>query len=328
MSTKRLIQKVVARTMKLNFRMWRFGEAIALRGLLSASRVTGDPEPLGYSLALLRAYVAGGVAKSNLEHVAPATELLSAYTLTGEPGFLEATRKLADMHGSFPTNKFGARLHRSDLPGWGRQIWVDCMDMDPPFLARLGSITGEETYFRQATEEILCYARLLQDPQSGLFYHGFEESCGQNGQLWARGNGWALMGLVETLKLLPKLDSHQSELTRRLIAQCRGLAQYQHPEGLWHTVLPHSETYQESTLATMAAWALREAFSAGILDEAEFGAMERKAREAVMRLIAEDGSLELVSDATPVGEMKMYATRPFGIFPWGQGALLLMMAQT
>ena len=156
-------------------------------------------------------------AKSNLEHVAPATELLSAYTLTGEPGFLEATRKLADMHGSFPTNKFAARLHRSDLPGWGRQIWVDCMDMDPPFLARLGSITGEETYFRQATEEILCYARLLQDPQSGLFYHGFEESCGQNGQLWARGNGWALMGLVETLKLLPKLDSHQSELTRRLI---------------------------------------------------------------------------------------------------------------
>jgi creatinine amidohydrolase/Fe(II)-dependent formamide hydrolase-like protein len=40
--------------------------------------------------------------------------------------------------------------------------------------------------------------------------------------------------------------------------------------------------------------------------------MEHKARAAAMRLIAEDGTLERVSDATPVGEAKMYASRPFG----------------
>ena len=60
----------------------------------------------------------------------------------------------------------------------------------------------------QALDEILGYARALQveadKKEAGLFWHGFEMDCGNNGQLWARGNGWALMGLVETLTLLPE----------------------------------------------------------------------------------------------------------------------------
>jgi hypothetical protein len=43
--------------------------------------------------------------------------------------------------------------------------------------------------------------------------------------------------------------------------------------------------------------------------------------------IAPDGTLQLVSDATPVGALSTYATRPFGVFPWGQGPLLLALCQ-
>jgi len=313
--------------MELNFRLWRFGESIALRGLMNAASATGDPEPLTYSLALLRAYLASGVGKSPVEHVAPATELLLAFSSTGDDAFLRAARRRAQLHESFPCNTSGAKLHRSDLSGWDRQIWVDCMDVDAPFLARLGALTGEDQYFDQSAQEAIAYARALQDDATGLFYHGFEEYCGRNGQVWARGNGWAMMGLVETLKFLPKPTSHYNELRQRLVSQCQSLAKYQDSEGLWHTLLIQPQTYLESTLATMAAYALREAFDAGILDESEFGYMEKKARAAAMRLIAEDGTLQLVSDATPVGEPGMYASRPFGIFPWGQGALLLLVTQ-
>jgi hypothetical protein len=78
----------------------------------------------------------------------------------------------------------------------------------------------------------------------------------------------------------------------------------------------------------MAAFALREAFDAGLLAPGEFGEVERKARAAALELILDDGSLDLVSEATPVGELKMYASRPFGVFPWGQGPLLLLLTQT
>ncbi|HVZ15911.1 MAG TPA: glycoside hydrolase family 88 protein, partial [Terriglobales bacterium] len=237
-------------------------------------------------------------------------------------------KKLAKLHDLCPQNAFGARYHRTDLSGWDRQIWVDCMDVDPPFLAQLAAVTGDETYFAQSTSEAMAYARSLQDESSGLFYHGFEEHCGRNGQIWARGNGWALMGMVEVLKVLPKEYLQYDEIRQRLHAQCQGLAKYQNINGLWHTLITQPETYLESTLATMAAYALREAFAAGIIEEREFGDMERKARKAASLLVTEDGVLELVSDATPVGEAKMYATRPFGVFPWGQGPLLLMITQT
>jgi rhamnogalacturonyl hydrolase YesR len=313
--------------MQLHFRMWRFGESIALRGLMNSSHMTGDPGPLGYSMALLRAYLAAGVGKSPLEHVAPATELVMAYEATGERAFLDAAKKRAEMHAACPQNVLGARFHRTDLSGWDRQIWVDCMDVDPPFLARLGAVTGDDRYFDQAAAEAVSYCRSLQDEDTGLLFHGFEEHCGRNGQLWARGNGWALMGLVETLKFLPVTHGDYEELQQRLHTLCQSLATHQHGEGLWHTLVLREETYLESTLATMAAFALREAFAAKILHEDDFGEMERRARSAVLQRVSADGTLSLVSDATPVGEIKMYASRPFGVFPWGQGPLLLMITQ-
>ncbi|MCI0391629.1 MAG: glycoside hydrolase family 88 protein [Acidobacteria bacterium] len=322
-----LIHRVAARTMRWNFRTWGFGEGVALRGLLDAHRVTGSAEYFGFVYALLRVYIGRGVAVSNEDHVAPGRELLFVYEQTGEEDFLVAAKKLAAMHTRFSSNKHGARMHRPDLPGWRKQIWVDCMEMDAPFLARLGRLTGEEEYYAQAAEEITAYARCLQDEATGLFFHGWEEDCGSNGQLWARGNGWALMGLIETLKLLPKADPHRGELLDRLQSQCRGLRRLQDGRGLWHTVINHSETYLESSLAVMVAYALREMFTAGLLSEREFGDMERRARGAAMRLVSDNGALELVSDATPIAELKMYATRPFGVFPWGQGPLLLMLCQ-
>jgi rhamnogalacturonyl hydrolase YesR len=86
-------------------------------------------------------------------------------------------------------------------------------------------------------------------------------------------------------------------------------------------------TYLESTLATMAAYALREGIARGVLEASRHTAMEQKARTATYTQITADGKLQLVSDATPVGARAVYATRPFGAFPWGQGPLLLALCQ-
>ena len=313
------------------FRLWGFGEGIALRGLLSAYRVTGEDRYCSFVVALLEKYLSQGVGKFNAEHVAPGTELLLVYEACGRPEFLEAAKALAELNASFSKNKFGARMHRPDLSGWRKQIWVDCMDVDAPFLLRLAQLTGQEHYLEQGLDEILGYARALQiesdGETTGLFWHGYEVDCGNNGQVWARGNGWALMGLVETLKLLPDTHPSRPELMERLQRICLALKQCQHAGGLWHTVLNKSDTYLESTLAVMTAFALREAFAGGLLEESEFSEMEQKARSSALECVNGNGELNLVSDATPVAELKMYASRPFGIYPWGQGPLLLMLAQ-
>jgi unsaturated rhamnogalacturonyl hydrolase len=316
----------MAATMQWNFRVWGFGEAIALRGLLRAGDLLGDAEPIGFVHGLLRSWLGRGVARSNEDHVGAGRELIDMHRRTGDGRFLDAARRLAELNAGFPKGPTGARYHRTDTPGWRWQIWVDCMDVDGPFLAALAHATGEARYFDQAAEELLGYARALQSG-NGLLFHGFERDCGQNGQLWARGNGWALMGLVDTLALLPREHGSWAELHQRTLALVAALGAVQHASGLWHTVIDEPSTYLESTLAAMTAYALRDGFALGLIVADSPGDPRRRARAAMHAEIAPDGTLGLVSDATPVGALSTYATRPFGVFPWGQGPLLLALCQ-
>jgi len=312
--------------MRWNYRVWGFGEAISLRGLLRAGDVLGDAALIGFVHGILRTWLGRGVARGNEDHVGAGRELLELHRRTGDTQFLEAARRLATLNAGFPKGPHGARYHRCDTPGWRWQIWVDCMDVDGPFLAALAEVTAEDGYFDQAVEELLGYARTLQSA-GGLMFHGFERDCGHNGQLWARGQGWALMGMVDTLSTLPRQHPGWSELHQRLVALVDALGAVQDESGLWHTVVDRPDTYLESTLAAMTAYALRSGFAHQLLDAGAHGPMEVRARAAMHREIAQDGALQRVSDATPVGAFANYATRPFGVFPWGQGPLLLALCQ-
>lgn len=306
--------------------MWGFGEAIALRGLIAASDALGDPSLYGHVLGLMRGWLGRGVAKSNEDHVAPGRELLAVWEREGDPAMLDAARALAALNASFAQGAHGARCHRPDTPGWRHQIWVDCMDVDGPFLARLAQATGEDRYFDQAAAELLGYARTLQDETGGLLRHGHEKWAGRNGAYWARGNGWALLGLVETLEVLPAGHPAASELRDRLASLLEAIAHHQDETGLFHTILTDTDTYLETSLAAMIAASLPGGIGHGLIDP-KHRAMVDRARAAVLAHVDGEGALSLVSDATPVGEPHVYATRPFGVFPWGQGPLLLMLAR-
>jgi unsaturated rhamnogalacturonyl hydrolase len=325
-SDRDLLARVAATTMRWNFRLWGFGEAIALRGLLEAGDVLGDAALASYVHALMRGWLGRGVVRSNEDHVAPGRELLAIWERERDPAMLDAARALAALNASFPIGAKGARCHRPDTPGWRHQIWVDCMDVDGPFLVRLGTTIGEQRYIDQGAAELLGYARTLQDEASGLLRHGHEKYAGVNGAFWARGNGWALMGLIETLEALPRAHPAFAELRQRLAGLVDALAGRQHADGLFHTVLTDDATYLETTLAAMLAASLPLAIEHGLVDVGH-AAMATRARAAVLTHVDADGALALVSDATPVGEHHVYATRPFGIFPWGQGPLLLMLAR-
>jgi unsaturated rhamnogalacturonyl hydrolase len=309
------IGRVAAWPLAYPFRVWGFGEGIALRGLLE----THEPLYEGFVRGLFRSWVGRGGPQGFEDHVAPGYELLMLHERTGEAALLDAACRLAELHSSFPACE-GARLHRTDQPGWKRQIWVDCMHVDGPFLARLGRITGRAELLDEAADQVLSYARLLQN-ESGLFRHGWEASSGPNGQLWARGNGWALTGMLDTLAELPANHAARPEIEERLANLLAVLEQRQTPRGLWHTVIDDETTYEETTLAAMLAYILR---SAG---DRQYERMRSAAEAAVLQHVSESGVLLLTSEATPVSERNVYATRRFGAFPWGQGPLLLLMCQ-
>ncbi|WP_159587817.1 glycoside hydrolase family 88 protein [Chelativorans xinjiangense] len=315
------IEAIARQTMRWPFRLWGFGEAIALEGLLAGADLLRREDYRQYAVALCLATVARGIG--NADHTAPGRALLALYRSTGDARFLEAARRLVALHESFPRNPEGALLVRADQPGWRHQIWVDSMDLIGPLFSEFGKATGEDARYEQAVALTLAHARLLQ-AENGLFFHGYDTHAGPNGHLWARGNGWALLGMVGTLSAVPAETPGRGELLDRLKALVAALQAAQRPIGLWTTVIGREETYEETTLAAMAAYALRKAALARLLDEAALEPVIARAKAGVRAHIDGEGRLGRVSEATPVGQLATYATRPFGIFPWGQGPLLLM----
>jgi unsaturated rhamnogalacturonyl hydrolase len=317
------IRRAASHLLAYPFRVWGFGEGIGIRALLEASAVTHDPQYEAFVRGLFSAWLGRGAAKTFEDHIAPGYELLALYQRTGDAALLDAARRLAALQSRFEMHD-GIRLHRPDQPGWKRQIWVDCMHIDGPFLARLAQVTGDEALFDAAADQVLSYARVLQEPD-GLFRHGWEASCGANGQLWARGNGWALTGLLDTLAALPAENRARAEICDRVTRLLRALELHQAPDGLWHTVIVDDATYTETTLAAMLSVALREATRCSLIDTRPYDRMRTSAEHAVLQNVSANGELGLTSEATPVSEHRVYATRRFGVFPWGQGPLVLLL---
>jgi unsaturated rhamnogalacturonyl hydrolase len=321
------IATIADQTLRWPFRKWAFGEAIALEGLLEAAQVAGRSAYRDRVEAMCRETLVRGVGTSAEDHLAPAAVFLDLYSLTRDADWLAATRALVALHEQLPRTFQGALLVRAHQPGWAWQIWVDSMDLLGPLYARFAVASGEPQWLERAIELMLAYAHHLQQ-ENGLFMHGYDVHAGPNGHLWARGQGWALLGMADVLRVCAaqaavNLPGAQ-ELRERCMQLVSALLRTQRASGLWTIVVDHPETYEETTLGAMFVRAIDTLSHAGFPLPAGTDKVQEKAIAAVRRHVDVNGALGLVSSATPVGQLSTYATRPLGVFPWGQGALLLM----
>jgi rhamnogalacturonyl hydrolase YesR len=322
-SRQDLISRLAAATARYPFKQWGFGESIAMEALLTAGGEPGD---------LAASWISGWVSghaplrTDPLAHVAPGVPLLIlAERATGHrDAVIACAKELAAILETSLVGRHGAQIHRPDLAGWEHEVWVDCMHLDGPFLAHLARVTGERRYADLAAAILLSHARVLQDERTGLFSHGFNDATGRpNRILWGRGQGWALLGLVDTAAQLPDGHATLAEIRQRLDALVHGLAASEAEPGAWHTVVDAPETYMEVSVGAFVALGIGRAVRHGLLP-GPWTDLADRAWQATARRIAPDGSLPGVSDATPVGtDAVHYGARPLGVFPWGQGPALL-----
>jgi unsaturated rhamnogalacturonyl hydrolase len=235
---------------------------------------------------------------------------------------MELAVRVAERLLTLPRGRHGALLHRPDLAGWRTHVWVDCLQLDGPFLARLASVSGREELLHAAADAVLAPARVLQDP-SGLFNHGFDDSEGKtNGVHWGRGQGWALLGLVGTLAWLPPSVDGVAELRARTLVLMDAL-QATSDRGRWHTVVDVESAPVEASLSAFVALGLSRARRAGLITT-EYAQLEQDAFTVAHAAVSSAGSFE-VSEATPVSSSIVdYESRKTGVFPWGQGPFILM----
>lgn len=300
-----LLDSVATAADRCEYRIWGYGVGPALAALVRAGSVLRRPE--------LVAGVVERVTPALHRHPDPTDHLVPVEVLLAVQGTADVTSALDHFRDAVldAARPIPGRpcVHRPDLPPWRTTIWVDCMHTDGPGLALLGDTSAAVRVTREA-------AAALQRPD-GLFDHGYDVATGKgNGVAWGRGQGWALLGLLGTLRHAP-----DAELAVRLEMLVSALASVEH-DGRWHTVVDHDDAPVEMSTSAYVALAVGGAVDAGFVDRSH-RAMADRAMAAALGATA-DGVLP-VSDATPVGKAEDYYDRPLGSHPWGQGPLLLAL---
>src|SRR5439155_17529745 len=119
--------------------------------------------------------------------------------------------------------------------------WTDDMFMSSVVLARSGKQEGHERDFDTASRLLTSYAARLQR-EDGLFNHAVDGPAA-----WGRGNGFAAMGLAETLAAMPADHPQRSAILAIYRRQMAAVKAQQAPDGMWREVIDEAGAYREET---------------------------------------------------------------------------------
>jgi unsaturated rhamnogalacturonyl hydrolase len=281
-----------------------------------------------------------------LDNTAPGHVMCLAYERNRDGRILEAAAALADflarrrrVEGAFVSFERaplrapygGARLTAADedlLRDPGAGVFVDCLHFDPPFFAHLATLTGDAALVDLAAEQALAHLALLQD-ESGLVWHFWLERTRERyGYAWARGQGWALLGLLDLLAYLPDEHRAYGSVREALVRLATALAERQQPDGGWTAVADDPSSAPETSTAAFAAAGFAHGVQVGLLEQA-FAERALAAWRYAWSRVDADGKVEGVSAAVWAStQPSHYANVPTGfVVPWGQGVLLLAAAR-
>jgi rhamnogalacturonyl hydrolase YesR len=313
---------------------FNWGEGVQMMGLMSAARAAHDARYADYVEKWARIYEARDVPalldigpsvpnparRAYCGHWSPASAALYLYRDRPKPEHLKLAQEVARF-----IETAAERSPEGGLGHWegSHQLWVDTLYMACPLLAGLGQTERRPGYIRDAANQIVIYARHLQDPKTGLFYHMWDWQTGTRSEgFWGRGDGWVLMSLAETLEAMKPRDPQYPALAAIALKLAKGLAATQDPAGLWHTVLDDPGSYPECSATAMFSYGMLKLVRLRVLPPA-YNALALKAWRAINLRYVRDGLVVGVSAGTDPKGADAYRTKPVGTETWGTGAYLL-----
>ena len=324
------------------FATWHYGDSIGFEGLLAATDLLGDGRYEGFVHGAVKAWIPRAKPYREIDNTAPGYAMCLLFERTGDAavleaclelaGFLTARRTLEGVYVAFERAPLRAPYGDATLPpdeqalleDPGAGVFVDCLHFDAPFLVKLGGIANDERLVEAGAGQALALTALLQQPD-GLFAHFFLERTGQTyGHGWGRGQGWALLGLLDVLEHLPDGHPAQGPLRAALVRLAEALVATQEPDGHWPTPIADRASFHETSTASFAAAGLARGVALGVLD-ASVSAVAGKAWQASLTSIRDDGSTVGVSAALwACTAPSHYAGAPVGFqVPWGAGPFLV-----
>lgn len=345
-----LVEGVADALLQLQYKTWDFGDSVAFEALIAASERLGDERWARFAHGWGRAWATRSRPFARLDCTVPGRALALLAERYGDPQLLATLTDLAaylrerrTLDGVFETWDVSPLLepYRADHPTDRDRallanppagVFVDCLHFDPPFFAALGRVTDDRDLVAAGVEQALGYVRLLQR-DDGLFDHFvLRGEDGSFGPGWGRGQGWAALGLLETVHELgrlgdPRFDDAEADLRASAARLLERMAELQRPDGHWEVVVDSPGSGDEFSTAGFMAHAMADAVGLGVGDAVLLSASSTAARAAILRSLDVDAQLREVSAAVYASTVpEHYAAVPRGyVVPWGQGPALLAL---
>ena len=285
---------------------WNYELGTLLEGMDAVWLQTVDPRYFNYIQTAVDQLVTpdGAIptlkpAEQQLDDILLGRQLLLLYRVTLDRRYLTAATFLAGQLARQPRNPEGGYWHKQRYPN---QMWLDGLYMAEPFRAEYAAISHHPETFADITKQFVLMERHARDPKTGLLFHGWDQSrqqrwankqTGDSEQFWARGMGWFMMALVDTLDDYPENDPGRAQLLAILQRASVALANYQDSEsGLWYTMMNRGGqkgNYFESSSACMFVYALAKGVRRGYLPVSYLHNAERGYQGILAHFVHADG---------------------------------------
>ena len=212
----------------------------------------------------------------NLDEIKEGCTVLFLYNQTGEEKYKNAADLLRSQLDTQPRTSEGGFWHKQRYP-W--QMWLDGLYMGSPFLAEYGELFDSTDDLDDVVNQLTLIENHARDEETGLLYHGWDESkeqewadpvTGCSPSFWGRAIGWYAMALVDVLDFLPESYSQRDNVIAILQRLAEAVSVYQDEStGLWWQVVDQGGregNYLESSVSCMLVYALAKGVRKGYLD--------------------------------------------------------------
>ena len=265
-----------------NSKKWNYEQGLMMEAFFRLFEITHKNEYLDYIRKNLDYYVtADGKIKTykledlNLDNISPGRALLNMYILTKNIKYKKASDSLREQLRKQPRTKEGGFWHKKIYP---EQMWLDGLFMAEPFYTKYASLYNDNGAFDDIANQFLLIEKHCRDKNTGLYYHGWDESksqkwadplTGTSPCFWNRAMGWYLMALIDVLDYFPQNHPKRIALIRIFRGLSSSLLNYRDPKlNLWYQVVDKGKedgNYIETSGSLMIIYAFAKGSNNGYL---------------------------------------------------------------
>lgn len=261
---------------------WHYTDGLLFKGLYHLWQRTGEERYWQNLLAYVDLFVTPSgqirsyaVEEYNIDQINAGKLLFPVYRRTGEERYRQAIELLREQLRGHPRTLEGGFWHKKIYP---YQMWLDGIYMGTPFYAEYAAAFHEPVIFDDVAFQITMLEKHTRDPQSGLLYHGWDESrqmpwadpvTGCSSHFWSRAIGWYVMAMTDVLDFFPP-DHPACPLFVAILERTLSAVTRVQDEatGLWWQVLDQGHrpgNYLEASGTSMFIYAIAKGVRCGHL---------------------------------------------------------------